>query len=221
MKLTIFGATGQVGTSLLSQALAAGHDITAVARNPDGLPAKVRGVPADLMTAPPATLATAVAGSDAVLSAVGPRSKADGAVSLVGTQTIIGAMGLVGARRLVVISAAPIATVASPARPHPPRRDPGDGFFVANLLTPIAKRAFGWSYADLALMEDAVRAGDLDWTIVRPPRLTDKPLTGRYRTATDRNLRRGLSVPRADVAHLMLDAVTRPETVGETIRIAT
>jgi hypothetical protein len=125
-----------------------------------------------------------------------------------------------GARRLVVISAAPIATVASPARPNPPRRDPGDGFFVANLLTPIVKRAFGKNYVDLALMEDEVRASGLDWAVVRPSRLTDKPLSGSYRTASDRNLRRGLSVPRADVADFMLRAAARPETIGQTVRVA-
>ena len=54
----------------------------------------------------------------------------------------------------------------------------------------------------------------------RPPQLTDKPLTGGYRTAVGQNLRGGLSVSRADVAHLMLAALGQPETIGQAIGIA-
>jgi predicted DNA-binding protein (UPF0278 family) len=56
--------------------------------------------------------------------------------------------------------------------------------------------------------------------VVRPPRLTDGPLTGRYRTAYGQNLRRGLLVSRADVAHLMLATLDRPDTIGQAIGIA-
>jgi hypothetical protein len=55
---------------------------------------------------------------------------------------------------------------------------------------------------------------------VRPPRLTNRPPTGTYRTAIGRNLRRGLLVSRADVAQLMLAVLDRPETIGQTIGIA-
>ena len=65
-----------------------------------------------------------------------------------------------------------------------------------------------------------VETGALDWTVVRPPRLTDRPLSGAYRTALGRNLRGGLLVSRADVAHLMLATLDRPETIGQTIGIA-
>lgn len=72
---------------------------------------------------------------------------------------------------------------------------------------------------DLAAMEDALRASPLEWTIVRPPRLTDGPLTGRYRTAVDRNVRGGLTVSRADLAHLMLRAAGDPATVGRALGV--
>ena len=68
-------------------------------------------------------------------------------------------------------------------------------------------------------MEDALRDSGLDWTVVRPPRLTDRPGTGAYRTALGGTSGAGL-VPRADVAHCMLGALDRPETVGQTIGIA-
>jgi uncharacterized protein YbjT (DUF2867 family) len=69
-------------------------------------------------------------------------------------------------------------------------------------------------------MEDVLRGSGLDWTVVRPPQLTDKPLTGRYRTAYGHNIRGGFSVPRADVAHLMLRVLDQPQTIHQVIGIA-
>ncbi|NYI04507.1 NAD(P)-dependent oxidoreductase [Allostreptomyces psammosilenae] len=222
MKLTIFAATGGVGRLLLDQAVAAGHEVTAVARNPGAaLPGAARVVTADLSTAPAATLGDAVAGADAVLSALGARSRAEAGIAWRGTRAIVQAMRATGTRRLVVVSAAPVGTVPSPDRPRPPRHDPGDGVFMRNLFAPLVKSVLREHYADLARMEDVLRASDLDWTVVRPPRLTDRPLTGTYREAYGRNVRAGWSIPRADVAHCLLRALERPETVGRTIGIAT
>jgi putative NADH-flavin reductase len=69
-------------------------------------------------------------------------------------------------------------------------------------------------------MEDIVRESGLDWTIVRPPRLTNKPLTGRYRTAHNQNLRGGMSISRADVAQLMLHLLHQADTIKEVIGVA-
>ena len=82
------------------------------------------------------------------------------------------------------------------------------------------KAALPEHYADLALMEDLLRDSGLDWTVVRPPRLTDRPWTGGYRTAFEQNLRGGWRIGRADVAHLMLRAVDQPETVGRVVGVA-
>jgi uncharacterized protein YbjT (DUF2867 family) len=64
------------------------------------------------------------------------------------------------------------------------------------------------------------RESDLDWTVVRPVRLTDRPLTGKYRTAYGRNVRHGLFISRADVAHCMLRVLDQPETFRQTVGIA-
>jgi len=195
--------------------------VTAVARNPQNLSAvPARAVAADLASVDPASLQSAVAGADAVLSALGPRSKADVGVAARGTQVVIQAMQAAGVRRIIVVSAAPIGTVPSPGRPHPPRHDPGDGFIVRYLADPIVKRALREHYADLARMEDVLRDSDLDWTAVRPPRLTSKPVTGKYRTALGQNIRRGLFVSRADVAHYMLSILDQAETFRRTVGVA-
>ena len=227
MKLTIIAATGGVGQELLEQAVAAGHDVTTVVRNPQRLPAalratgQVRVVSADMAAPDPAALEAAVAGADAVLSGLGPHSNADAGIAAAGTRAIVAAMKAAGVRRVVAVSAAPAGTVPTPSRPSPPKHDPGDGFFMRHLLSHIANARLGKVFADLAQMEDILTESGLDWTVIRPPQLTGKPLTGTYRTAYGQNLKGGLSVPRADVAHLMLHALGQPGTIHQAIGIAT
>ncbi|WP_104814268.1 NAD(P)-dependent oxidoreductase [Kitasatospora sp. MMS16-BH015] len=220
MKLTVFAASGGVGRQLLDQALAAGHEVTAVVRDPAKLgPTTAAVVAADLATAGPAELRAAVAGADAVLSGLGPVSKAEAGVAWRGTTAIVQAMRAAGVRRIVAVSAAPVGTVPTPGRPRP-GRDPGDGAFMSHLVYPVLKRVLREHYADVARMEEVLRESGLDWTAVRPVQLNDRALTGGYRSALDRNLRHGRVISRADVAHAMLAALAQPETVGRTVGLA-
>jgi putative NADH-flavin reductase len=218
VKLTIFAATGGIGQQVLRQAVP-DNDVTAVVRDPGRLSVPVPVVTANLAAADPAALATAVQGADAVLSCLGRRSRADAGIAARGTLAIVEAMRATGVRRIVVISASPIGTVPSPGRPVPPRHDPGDGFFVRHLLTPLISTVFRRPYADLARMEDVLRDSGLEWTVLRPPRLTNGPLTGVYRTAYGHNVRRGLLISRADVAHLMLRVLDQPESIRQTVGV--
>ncbi|MFI9328728.1 NAD(P)-dependent oxidoreductase [Kitasatospora sp. NPDC052868] len=222
MKLTILAASGGIGRHLLDQALAAGHDVTAVVRTPAKLAdiSGARVVRADLATADGTALQPAVVGADAVLSALGAVGRSDHGVAELGTLAALEAMRATGVKRIVVVSAAPIGTVPSPGRPNPPRHDPGDGPMMRHLLSPAVKTVLRAHYADLARMEDALRASGLAWTSIRPPQLTDRPLTTTYRTALDRNLRGGSRISRASVAHFMLRALADPTTIGHAVGIA-
>lgn len=203
MKLTIVAATGGIGRHLVEQAVAGGHDVTAVARRPRELPGGVRAV------------------ADAVLSALGPRNpRADAGITSRGTRAIVAAMQAEHVRRIIIVSAAPVGPVPVPGRPTPPRHDPGDGFFMRYLGVPLTRAMFGRHYADLAVTEQTLRDSGLEWTVSRPPKLTDKPLTGTYRTARNRNIRGGFSVSRADVAHHMLAMVNQPDTIEQVVGIA-
>jgi putative NADH-flavin reductase len=91
---------------------------------------------------------------------------------------------------------------------------------MRHLAAPLAKAAFRRHYVDLALMEDVLRDSDLDWTVCRPPRLLNEGLTREYRTAYEQNVRAGMFISRADVAHHMLDVLERPETIHRVIGIA-
>ena len=102
MKLTILGATGASGTALTGQALAAGHEVTAVVRDPARLavPAhpRLRTVTADVMD--PAAIAPAIDGADAVISAVGPRGTGPTTVIQDSVHSIIAAMDLQAAEEI-------------------------------------------------------------------------------------------------------------------------
>jgi nucleoside-diphosphate-sugar epimerase len=219
MKLTILAATGGVGRQLVEQATRAGHDVTAVVRDPSRLTTPVRSAVVDLAHATGEDLAPAVAGADAVLSGLGPSSNKDAGIASRGTRALVDAMTATGVRRVVVVSAAPVGTVATWAG-TPPRHDPGDGVLMRYVLSPMIKRLFPGVYTDLAAMEDLLAASGLDWTAVRPPRLTDRPANPSYRTALDRNVRGGALASRADVAASMLAALARPETVGHALGVA-
>lgn len=92
MKLTIVAATGRTGDHLLTQALAAGHDVTAVARRPHAVTADVRCIAVDLANPNPDALHCAVEGADAVLSGLGPRGRAEAGIASTGTRAIVAAI---------------------------------------------------------------------------------------------------------------------------------
>jgi putative NADH-flavin reductase len=225
MRLTIFGATGGTGRCLHEQALDEGHEVTVVVRNPAGLAEQLRGrareVVADLASVDPGTLEAAVAGADAVLSVLGRRRrKADPGIVALGTRAIVHAMRATGVGRIVVVTGAGIGTVPTPGNPNPPKHDPGNGFLQRHLGARLSRLLMRDHLADLALMEEILRDSGLDWTVVRPPLLTDKPPTRAYRTAYGQNVRGGFSISRADVAHCMLRALDRPETIKQAIGLA-
>jgi uncharacterized protein YbjT (DUF2867 family) len=102
------------------------------------------------------------------------------------------AMGRHGVRRVFVISASAIEI--SPVLPA----------FVRFAAKYIVQKLLRYMYADLRVMESRVKESGLDWTIVRPPRLTNSAMTGRYRFAVNSFLPNCLSISRADVAHFIV-----------------
>ncbi|MEU9508033.1 NAD(P)H-binding protein [Micromonospora sp. NPDC048170] len=211
MKVTVFGATGGIGRHLVRQALDRGHAVTAVVRNPSRLDVRharleVTAVPA-LDDAGP--LCPALRGSEAVLSGVGPRGRHDGPVATTATRTILSAMDAEGVRRLVAVSAAPVGAVPD-----------GESFLNRRIVLPGISAILKDLYADLRAMEHAMADSTAEWTVLRPPKLVNKPLTGRYRTAIGSNVSRGYTISRADVAHAMLAAVDDSTTIRRAIGIA-
>jgi putative NADH-flavin reductase len=210
MKLIILGATGGTGTCLAGRALAAGHEVTAIVRDPSRLtlPAqpRLRIVTADVMD--PASLGPAMVGAEAVITAIGPRGTGPTTVIRDSVCSIIQALRGGGSRRLLEVSGSIVA-------------DEGESPYLRYLLKPLARRTFLRRVcADMRDAEDEIERSDLDWTIFRPPALTGKPATGTYRTAIDRGLPHGFSVSRADLAACMLARLEDPATVRRHIAVA-
>lgn len=167
MKVAVFGGTGRTGQHVVKQALDAGHEVVALARNPSKFNVqhdKLTVVPGDILDA--ASVAQTVQGADAVVSVLGPVSnKPDFTISQ-GTDLILDAMKQHGVKRLVISAGAGV-------------RDPKDtpgllDRFVALLLGVVS----GNVVADMRQVVDKVRQSDRDWTVVRVPMLTDDPAQG-------------------------------------------
>ncbi|MEV0235921.1 SDR family oxidoreductase [Nonomuraea sp. NPDC050786] len=210
MRLAVLGATGGTGQQLLRQALDLGHEVTAVVRDASRLPADLRGrldvAQADVTDADAIT--SAVKGRDAVLSAMGARGRGPTTVQSGSIAAVIKAMTRTQSRRLLMVSASGLVAGAD------------DGPFTQYVLKPLLQRVLRHPYADLAEAERLLRASDLDWTIVRPSRLTDGGRSARYRTALDRNIRGGLSTTRADVARCMLTLITDQGSIRHVVSVA-
>ncbi|WP_326767201.1 NAD(P)H-binding protein [Streptomyces sp. NBC_01591] len=210
MRITVFGATGGVGQEIVRQAVAAGHEVTAVVRDPARLPVPLSDVQVHTVGRmdEPEALREAVAGRDAVLSALGSRGrKADGVAERL-TGSVLAAMEAEGVRRLLVVSAAPVG----------PR--PADDPLLDRLVRKVVGAILKEVYADLTQMEAALARSATDWTSVRPPKLTNGPLVGKYRTAVGSTPRSGRTISRADVAHAMLALVDDPASVKQGVGVA-
>jgi putative NADH-flavin reductase len=190
VKLVVLGATGGTGLEIVRQALDRGHHVTALVRSPERLRPfwnRITVRQGDLLDI--ADLEPVITGHDAVLSAFGPRlpvSKADVNLLQQFAVALTGAMANVGVRRAIVESVAFL--------------------FKDSLLPPaylLGRLLFPRVVADASAMERVFRESKLDWTMVRPPELTDKPFTGRYRVQEEHLPRFGFSISRADVADLM------------------
>lgn len=210
MKLTIFGATGGTGRCLVEQALAAGHDVTAVVRDPARLTVpshrRLTVVTANVMD--PASIGPAIAGRDAVLTALGPHGIGATTISQDSVRSIIQAMQKTGTRRLITVSGSIVT-------------DEGESPYMRYLLKPVVRGTFLRPVcADMRNAETAIRGSSLDWTIMRPPGLTTKAAKGTYRTAIDTNLPHGFNVSRADLAACMLTLLDDPAVIHRHVGIA-
>ncbi|KUL46519.1 epimerase [Streptomyces sp. NRRL F-4489] len=211
MKLTVLGASGGIGREIVSQALADGHDVTAALRNPGKLVQRhprltvLRTDPLD-----PASVEPAVRGADAVLSGIGQAGRHDPLrPASTSARAVTEAMAATGVRRLLVVSAGPLN-----------RTGAGQPFLGHRVFAPLLWAVLKEVYTDLERMEAILRATDLDWTSVRPPRLLDKPGTGHYRHAIEAGPA-GNSIPRADVARAMLDLIPDPTTHAHAVGVST
>ena len=187
MKLFVIGATGRTGREIVQQALARGHQVTAFVRSPESMTLKnerltvIKGNAMDENE-----LFNAMQNHDAVLSTLGPHEVFKPSSMLHDSAlATTRAMNRSGAKRLVVLSAA--------------AHFPGIPNRIASFIMRNHMR-------DSLAMEEIVQGSGLDWTIARPPRLTQEEYTT-YRSREGAAPKMGFTLARKAVAAFMLDAI--------------
>jgi putative NADH-flavin reductase len=207
MKLLILGATGGVGCELVRQSLERGHTVTALVRSPERLAhfaTRLNAVPGDLLN--PVELSHVLNGQDAVLSGFGPRlplRSEDHDLLERFARTLTRAMAASNCQRAVIVSTAFLFKDAL----FPPAHLFGRLFFRS-----VVK--------DASAMEAIVQSSPLDWVLVRPPQLTDKPLTEKYRQRASHLPLFGFSISRANTAHCMLQVAEQHTYSRKVVGIA-
>ena len=193
MKLAVFGATGGTGKEIVSQALAAGHEVTVLVRDPSRLSVKhdkLYLVIGDVLN--PEKVEEALACADAVCCSLGHTANNPDNVVSEGTLNIVQGMQKQDIPRLIVVSALGV----------------GDSEDQVSLrFKMMMKTVLRKAYEDKERQEQIVRESDLDWVIVRPGGLTNGPATGEYQFGLDPSIGGG-QVSRADVAAFVLQQLT-------------
>jgi putative NADH-flavin reductase len=200
VKLLVIGATGRTGVKVVQQALARSHHVTAFVRSPENVSLKSDGLTVlkgDAMDEN--ELFRAMQNHDAVVSTLGPREVFKPSSMLCDSAlATTRAMNRAGIKRLVVLSAA--------------AHFPG-------VLNRIASFIMRNHMRDSLAMEAIVQASGLDWTIARPPRLTQGDYTT-YRSRENAAPRMGFSLSRKAVAAFMLDAIEQKKYFHKIVGIA-
>ncbi|MGD2096577.1 MAG: SDR family oxidoreductase [Desulfobacterales bacterium] len=192
MKLLIIGATRGIGRNLVEQALAEGHFVKALVRDPERLP--VRHDRLDLITGDirdKEAVGHAVADQQAVCITIGVNpTRKPVSVFSEGTQNVIAAMTGGAPGFLICVT----GIGAGDSKHH-------GGFLYDRIFNPLLLKTI---YADKDRQEALVRQSKLEWVIVRPGFLTNGPLTGTYRALTELEGVKAGKISRADVAHFIL-----------------
>jgi putative NADH-flavin reductase len=203
MRLFVLGGSGGIGRQMIDQAIKRGDQVTAFVRSPEKLGPQREGLTTrrgDPRNA--AELAEALPGHDAVLSMLGPPGPGPTTIMREGARSTVAAMQAVGMRRLLVVSAAVL-------------------FDGAGIIVGLMRRTLLRNIAqDSAEMERIVMTSGMDWTIARPPRLTNGPLTRRYKVEDGRMPRGKWIVSRADVADFLLDELHQGKYMHKIVGMA-
>ena len=208
LKIAVFGATGGTGSLVLEQALDAGHQVTALVRTPAKLTVSHPGlVVVQGSVFDRAAVEQTVRGAGAVICALGAPPRSKERLRERGTQVVVDAMVDAGVRRLVVQSSHGIAETSSELP-----------WLMRWVIVPFYLKGV---FADHERQEDVVRASDLEWTIVRPPHLSNKPPAAQVAYGPNHDpARMTMSIARADVARLMLEVASDPSHVRKTLVVA-
>jgi putative NADH-flavin reductase len=194
-KILVLGATGGTGRLIVNQAVARGYDVTALVRSLEKGQA-LKGATLIIGDARDEKgLRQALKGRDAVISALGTPASPFREVTLLSTaaRALVSAMKSEQVSRLIAIT----GIGAGDSAGH-------GGFLFDRVIFPLLLRKV---YADKNRQEAIIKSSGLDWVLVRPSILNDKPGRNKIRALTDLSSFHGGAISRSDVASFVLDQV--------------
>jgi putative NADH-flavin reductase len=207
MKILIFGASGKTGLLLTQQALDKGFLVTAFVRNPQKFPFQhpnltlFKGDVAEYEL-----VLNSTTGHDAVVCALGAKTPFKHDLTLIqGVRNIVNSMKATGVKRLIYLSFLGVRENRKEL-----------GFLVNQVVSRILKKAI----EDHEVKENIISKSNLDWTIVRPPRLTNEKLRGHFRHS-ERILPGStiLNISRADLTLFMLQQISDSQYIKKKPRV--
>ena len=199
--LLVIGASGGIGLAAVRAALAAGHSVRALSRRAEQIaiddPA-FEPAPGDATDSD--TIAAALDRIDAVIFALGVPKSLDRMLRPVttfsdATRATIAAMERTGVRRLVAVTGF----------------GAGESRQAMSFLERVPHRMLlGHAYDDKDRQEALIRGSTLDWLILRPTILTNRPARGKVKLLHDRATWRNGLISRADVAEVLVREAAHP-----------
>jgi putative NADH-flavin reductase len=202
MKLFVLGATGKTGGVLVAQAVARGHSVTTFGRSPFNGTDKAKVLVLEGNPMSETDLAGALPGNDGVLSVLGTRGLGATSVLVDSSRATIAAMRRAGVKRLVILSSALLDSHIG---------------VINRIVSRTILRHFS---SDQRAMERLVTACDLDWTVLRPPRMTDSAPDGQSTAMLgDPPDSSGMVITREEVARVMLDTAENRRYVRKLVHI--
>jgi putative NADH-flavin reductase len=202
--LAIFGGTGRTGQLVLERALAAGHDVRALVRDPLRLSLtseRLTVVPGNVLD--PDAVEKTVAGTSVVLALFGQVKGSPATLQTDGTRNIVEAMHRHGISRLITLSG---GGLRADGLDQPKLADQ----LIVFLLKRLSPEALADAEGHLVVLKDS----GLDWTVVRAPRVQDSPAVGSYRVGRV-GPDSSTSISRADLADFILSQVGDRHYVGQ------
>jgi putative NADH-flavin reductase len=203
MRVAVVGASGRTGRATVARLAETGHDVIAIVRTPATAPDGATARIADARDV--AALTAALLGADAVVSCLGHVAGSDDTTVLhEGAIALLSALAETTVSRLVAVSAAGAYVQ-------------GDDPLSRFIAKPLVARLFGEPFADTREMERVIRAGSVDWTILRPSRLIPGTSSKPYRAGIDRAVWWHYNTKFDTVARAAVDALSTPAWVGHAV----
>lgn len=207
-KVLIIGASRGIGLETVRAALRAGHRVRALARSAASMP--IQDANLDTVSGSALdrdTIRDALQDVDVVIQTLGvnfaPKLIFEGTTLFSdSTRILVDAMKVAGVKRLIAVT----GLGAGDSRGH------GGVIYDAVVFPLLLKRV----YDDKNVQEWIVRSSGLDWTIVRPGLLTNRPATGRYRVLTGSKDWQFGVISRSDVADFLVHQINDRRLVGTT-----